>query len=111
MTMQTVPAGMSSTVTKPGSGKSIVVLIGSMSVHEMRTPKLPVKPSGASGAMIFATFRLPNSGAGVGVGFGVGVGVGTASVQFSEFDLLEEIAVRSSSLTAKTTRTPPEDVV
>jgi hypothetical protein len=42
---------------------------------------------------------------------GVGVGVGVDSVQFSEFDLLEEIAVTPSLLTAKTTRTPPEDVV
>jgi hypothetical protein len=48
------------------------------------------------------------SGVGVGVGSGVGVGVGVASVQFSEYVLLDEIEVLLSLLTAKTTRMPPE---
>ena len=43
---------------------------------------------------------------GVGVGVTTGVGVTSASVQLSEFDLLDEITV-PLSLTAKTIRTPP----
>ena len=48
---------------------------------------------------------------GVGSGVTTGVGVGLASVQFSEFVLLDEMAVVPSSLTAKTTRMPPWVVV
>ena len=48
---------------------------------------------------------------GVGVGAVVGVGVGVLSVQLSEFDLLDEITVVPSALTAKTIRTPPDVAV
>src|SRR4051795_2165077 len=127
---------MSSTVTKPGSGNSIVRSAWKSPVQVTRMSKLPVKPSGTPGISL-VTMRLPNSGGmvgvgvafsvgvgvgfsvgvgvglvvGVGVGFSVGVGVGVPSVQFSEFDLLEEITVVPSSLTAKTTRIPPEVAV
>ena len=58
MTTHVAPAGMSSMVTNPGSGKSIVASNGPPSSHVTWTSKLPVKPSGTSG-MAFVILRLP----------------------------------------------------
>jgi len=47
------------------------------------------------------------AGVGVAVGAGVGVGVACASVQLSEFDLLDEMTVVLSEFTANTIKMPP----
>ena len=64
MTTHVAPAGMSSMVTNPGSGKSIVASNGPPSSHVTWTPKLPSKPSGTSG-MTFVILRLPVGGGGI----------------------------------------------